>query len=169
MFQWSVFERIKTLICLIVMVASTASAFCCWYNNTDLFCAQSGFTPLHIAAHYGSRDVATLLLDNGADIDFSARVCLAHCMIILKWYRNNKDFFRFMLSPIRGFYLPHCRCAGWDFFGALIQFWLDVLLEVASDSCWAAQESGLNIQYITRSCGWEFIALTTKLDGYSQK
>jgi len=40
-----------------------------------LFSAQSGFTPLHIASHYGSLDVAKLLLDNGADIDFAARVC----------------------------------------------------------------------------------------------
>jgi len=46
-----------------------------------IFCVQSGFTPLHIAAHYGSLDVATLLLDNGADIDFSARVCIACCVI----------------------------------------------------------------------------------------
>jgi len=45
-----------------------------------MFCVQSGFTPLHIAAHYGSLDVATLLLDNGADIDFSARVCIAYCI-----------------------------------------------------------------------------------------
>jgi len=45
-----------------------------------MFCVQSGFTPLHIAAHYGSLDVATLLLDNGADIDFSARVCISYCI-----------------------------------------------------------------------------------------
>jgi len=44
---------------------------------------QSGFTPLHIAAHYGSLDVAKLLLDNGADIDFSARVCIACCMLMI--------------------------------------------------------------------------------------
>jgi len=47
------------------------------------FRVQSGFTPLHIAAHYGSLDVATLLLDNGADIDFSARVCIADCMKVI--------------------------------------------------------------------------------------
>lgn len=35
---------------------------------------QSGFTPLHIAAHYGNINVATLLLNRGAAVDFKARV-----------------------------------------------------------------------------------------------
>lgn len=51
-------------------------------NNEDLLvcsvsCApshQSGFTPLHIAAHYGNINVATLLLNRGAAVDFMARV-----------------------------------------------------------------------------------------------
>lgn len=37
---------------------------------------QSGFTPLHIAAHYGNINVATLLLNRGAAVDFMARVSL---------------------------------------------------------------------------------------------
>lgn len=35
---------------------------------------QSGFTPLHIASHYGNINVATLLLNRGAAVDFTARV-----------------------------------------------------------------------------------------------
>ncbi|XP_071058241.1 ankyrin-3-like isoform X3 [Pseudochaenichthys georgianus] len=34
---------------------------------------QSGFTPLHIAAHYGNVNVSTLLLNRGAAVDFTAR------------------------------------------------------------------------------------------------
>uniref|UniRef100_UPI0035902682 ankyrin-3-like n=1 Tax=Myxine glutinosa TaxID=7769 RepID=UPI0035902682 len=34
--------------------------------------SSSGFTALHIAAHYGSQDVAVLLLDRGADCNFKA-------------------------------------------------------------------------------------------------
>ncbi|XP_042616842.1 ankyrin-2-like isoform X7 [Cyprinus carpio] len=34
---------------------------------------KSGFTPLHIAAHYGNGNVATLLLNRGAAVDFTAR------------------------------------------------------------------------------------------------
>ncbi|XP_036790223.1 ankyrin-2 isoform X3 [Oncorhynchus mykiss] len=34
---------------------------------------KSGFTPLHIAAHYGNVNVSTLLLNRGAAIDFTAR------------------------------------------------------------------------------------------------
>lgn len=45
----------------------------CW--SVFLYCPhQSGFTPLHIAAHYGNINVATLLLNRGAAVDFMARV-----------------------------------------------------------------------------------------------
>lgn len=43
---------------------------------------QSGFTPLHIAAHYGNINVATLLLNRGAAVDFMARVSL-FCPLLL--------------------------------------------------------------------------------------
>ena len=35
---------------------------------------QSGFTPLHIASHYGNVNVATLLIQKGADVNFKAKV-----------------------------------------------------------------------------------------------
>ncbi|XP_037619699.1 ankyrin-3 isoform X6 [Sebastes umbrosus] len=34
---------------------------------------KSGFTPLHIAAHYGNVNVSTLLMNRGAAVDFTAR------------------------------------------------------------------------------------------------
>uniref|UniRef100_A0A3B3XE55 Uncharacterized protein n=1 Tax=Poecilia mexicana TaxID=48701 RepID=A0A3B3XE55_9TELE len=51
----------------------------------------SGFTPLHIASHYGNINVATLLLNRGAAVDFKARVSgkvqqilhqQLHCLIL---------------------------------------------------------------------------------------
>lgn len=44
---------------------------------------QSGFTPLHIAAHYGNINVATLLLNRGAAVDFTARVSVESLMLNL--------------------------------------------------------------------------------------
>ena len=53
------------------------TAVCCRYCSKLLVyvCSvQSGFTPLHIAAHYGNTAVARLLIDCGADVNFKARV-----------------------------------------------------------------------------------------------
>jgi len=38
---------------------------------------QSGFTPLHIAAHYGNTNVGRLLIEKGADVNFKARVSMS--------------------------------------------------------------------------------------------
>lgn len=54
-----------------VLVCVFACVFCTAFSNS-----QSGFTPLHIAAHYGNINVATLLLNRGAAVDFMARVSL---------------------------------------------------------------------------------------------
>lgn len=43
---------------------------------------QTGFTPLHIAAHYENLNVAQLLLNRGASVNFTPQVTLlesAHC------------------------------------------------------------------------------------------
>jgi hypothetical protein len=49
--------------------------FICWFPF------QSGFTPLHIASHYGNVNVGTLLIQRGADVNFRAKVILAFNLI----------------------------------------------------------------------------------------
>lgn len=51
---------------------------------------QSGFTPLHIAAHYGNINVATLLLNRGAAVDFMARVSLFCPLLVGRGITNNQ-------------------------------------------------------------------------------
>uniref|UniRef100_A0A671Z128 Ankyrin 3 n=1 Tax=Sparus aurata TaxID=8175 RepID=A0A671Z128_SPAAU len=51
-------------------------------HNADVE-SKSGFTPLHIAAHYGNINVATLLLNRGAAVDFMARVSLFCPLLVL--------------------------------------------------------------------------------------
>lgn len=50
---------------------------------------KSGFTPLHIAAHYGSGKVACVLLENGASVNFKARNDVTPLHVASKWGRNN--------------------------------------------------------------------------------
>ena len=50
---------------------------------------QSGFTPLHIAAHYGNTSVGRLLIEKGADVNFKARV-------------RNVDYVSAVASPAMG-------------------------------------------------------------------
>ena len=38
------------------------------------FIFQSGFTPLHIASHYGNTNVSNLLIQRGADVNYKAKV-----------------------------------------------------------------------------------------------
>lgn len=42
-------------------------------HNPDVT-SKSDFTPLHIAAHYGNENIAILLLDQNADVNFPAKV-----------------------------------------------------------------------------------------------
>lgn len=39
-----------------------------------MFALQTGFTPLHIAAHYENLNVAQLLLNRGANVNFTPQV-----------------------------------------------------------------------------------------------
>lgn len=56
----------------------------------SLWPQQSGFTPLHIAAHYGNINVATLLLNRGAAVDFRARVRPCRLKIAVIPHRINQ-------------------------------------------------------------------------------
>ena len=107
---------------------------CC--NLADIFCVQSGFTPLHIAAHYGSLDVAKLLLDNGADIDFSAGVCFDCCtntvLIIVKVHFNIIQF------PVGGVSMSTDKVGSfvkhWNNFGCMLFLILPVTHIICSSN-----------------------------------
>ncbi|XP_039222541.1 ankyrin-3 isoform X34 [Crotalus tigris] len=57
---------------------------------------ESGFTPLHIAAHYGNINVATLLLNRGAAVDFSARNDITPLHVASK--RGNTNMVKLLLD-----------------------------------------------------------------------
>lgn len=60
--------------CCHVSPLAVGTKFSSSFSSLPTFLLQSGFTPLHIAAHYGNINVATLLLNRGAAVDFKARV-----------------------------------------------------------------------------------------------
>uniref|UniRef100_A0A915EPT8 Uncharacterized protein n=1 Tax=Ditylenchus dipsaci TaxID=166011 RepID=A0A915EPT8_9BILA len=51
--------------------------------------SKSGFTPLHIAAHYGNESIAELLLEKGANVNFQARHNISPLHVASKWGRVN--------------------------------------------------------------------------------
>nr|XP_026648366.1 ankyrin-2 isoform X36 [Zonotrichia albicollis] len=57
---------------------------------------ESGFTPLHIAAHYGNVNVATLLLNRGAAVDFTARNGITPLHVASK--RGNTNMVKLLLD-----------------------------------------------------------------------
>ncbi|XP_078146817.1 uncharacterized protein LOC139914419 [Centroberyx gerrardi] len=57
---------------------------------------ESGFTPLHIAAHYGNINVATLLLNRGAAVDFKARNDITPLHVASK--RGNSNMVRLLVE-----------------------------------------------------------------------
>ncbi|XP_067996181.1 ankyrin-3 isoform X14 [Melanerpes formicivorus] len=57
---------------------------------------ESGFTPLHIASHYGNINVATLLLNRGAAVDFTARNDITPLHVASK--RGNANMVKLLLD-----------------------------------------------------------------------
>ncbi|XP_052069486.1 ankyrin-2-like isoform X48 [Mytilus californianus] len=49
---------------------------------------KSGFTPLHIAAHYGNINVATLLISKGADVNFRAKNNITPLHVASRWGKD---------------------------------------------------------------------------------
>ncbi len=47
-------------------------------HNPDVT-SKSGSTPLHISAHYGNENIAQVLLQRGADVNYSAKVIIFFC------------------------------------------------------------------------------------------
>ncbi|UJR15901.1 hypothetical protein I4U23_002824 [Adineta vaga] len=50
---------------------------------------KSGFTPLHIAAHYGNLEVAQLLIARGADVNYAASQNITPLHVASKWGKEN--------------------------------------------------------------------------------
>jgi len=59
--------------------------------------SKSGFTPLHIAAHFGNEEVARLLIKRGADVNYLAKVRIQRYSVISSEteFKNNSNSFTF--------------------------------------------------------------------------
>ncbi|CAL8071610.1 unnamed protein product [Calicophoron daubneyi] len=61
-------------------------------NNTEVnvdHASASGFTPLHIAAHYGNVEIAKLLIERGANINYNAKNSITPLHVAAKWGKND--------------------------------------------------------------------------------
>ena len=56
-------------------------------HNPDVT-SKSGFTPLHIAAHYGNENIAALLLQRNANVNYAAKVI---CLLIFGMFIYAND------------------------------------------------------------------------------
>ncbi|KAK6645214.1 hypothetical protein RUM43_001490 [Polyplax serrata] len=54
-------------------------------NHDPDVTSKSGFTPLHIAAHYGNENIAKLLHAKGADVNFAAKHNITPLHVASKW------------------------------------------------------------------------------------
>ncbi|KAL8614687.1 hypothetical protein ACOMHN_046574 [Nucella lapillus] len=50
---------------------------------------KSGFTPLHIASHYGNTNVSSLLIQRGADVNFKAKNNITPLHVASRWGKSN--------------------------------------------------------------------------------
>ncbi|CAH8571969.1 unnamed protein product [Schistosoma turkestanicum] len=60
-------------------------------NNSEInvdHTSASGFTPLHIAAHYGNVNMAKLLIERGANINYQAKNSITPLHVAAKWGKN---------------------------------------------------------------------------------
>jgi len=57
-------------------------------HNPDVT-SKSGFTPLHIASHYGNQNIANLLIQKGADVNYSAKHNISPLHVAAKWGKTN--------------------------------------------------------------------------------
>lgn len=51
--------------------------------------SKSGFTPLHIASHYGNESIANLLVSKGADVNYAAKHNITPLHVAAKWGKTN--------------------------------------------------------------------------------
>ncbi|CAH8870047.1 unnamed protein product [Trichobilharzia szidati] len=61
-------------------------------SNTEInvdHTSASGFTPLHIAAHYGNVNIARLLIERGANINYQAKNYITPLHVAAKWGKND--------------------------------------------------------------------------------
>ncbi len=52
--------------------------------------SKSGFTPLHIAAHYGNENIAALLLQRNANVNYAAKVSEKYFYIIFIIFKKRE-------------------------------------------------------------------------------
>lgn len=57
-------------------------------HNPDVT-SKSAFTPLHIASHYGNDAVGNLLIQKGADVNYSAKHNITPLHVAAKWGKVN--------------------------------------------------------------------------------
>ena len=60
--------------------------------------ADHGWTPLHLAAHYGNLDIVKILLDYGADIEAVSKNAIANTPISAAAWGNHLDIVEYLLE-----------------------------------------------------------------------